>query len=197
MKYMVHCMVEYWLSKWHSVSVSWFQYKVVCKILRITDFYFILQLCSCILKLLTCSHRFQIVVEHLKTVITWILCPPAFLCTVSLKYLTVWKLVLFSYCSMKELQTLKICVWKNRNIFIGQNENYLFCGDVYQYRNLAAFKDLVFWQGLSILKATEIRLAMSFYVSYTGTWDSNSVVFKLFCAFVFWAVLRIESQNVL
>jgi hypothetical protein len=96
MKYMVHCMVEYWLSKWHSMSVSWFQYKVVCKIL---------QLYSCILKLLTCSHRFQIVVEHLKTVITWILCPLAFLCSVSVKYLTVWKLVLFSYC--------KNSVWKN------------------------------------------------------------------------------------
>jgi len=162
MKYIVHCMVEYWLSKWHSISVSWFQCKVVCKILRITDFYFILQLCSCILKLLTCSHRFQIVVEHLKTVITWILCPRAFLCSVSVKYLTVWKLVLFSYCKNSVWKNYKLWKFVFEIIETGQNENYLFCGNVYRYKYLAAFKDLVFWQGLSILKAIGIRLAMSF-----------------------------------
>ena len=122
MKYMVHCMVEYWLSKWHSISISWFQYKVVCKILRITDFYFMLQLYSCILKLLTCSHRFQIVVEHFKSVITWIICPPVFLCSVSVKYLTVWKLVLFSCCKNSVWKNYKLWkfVFENRNIFISQ-----------------------------------------------------------------------------
>jgi hypothetical protein len=57
---------------------------------------------------------------------------------------------------MKKLQTLKICVWKHRNIFIGQNEKYLFCGNVYRYRNFAAFKDLFsdkgfpFWKQLGL-----------------------------------------------
>jgi hypothetical protein len=170
MKYMVHCMVEYWLFKWHGISVSWFQYKVLCKILRITDFYFILQLCSCILKLLTCSHKFQIVVEHLKTVITWILCPPAFLCSVSVKYLTVWKLVLFSYC--------KNSVWKNYKLWKFVFENIETLAKMKIIYFVVMFIDTSTWQlwkiwfsdkSFPFWKQLGLGWPCHLYASYTGT----------------------------
>lgn len=76
-------------------------------------------------------------------------------------------------------------MFENRNIFIGQNENYLFCGVVYRYRNLT---DLKIWfsdKDFPCLKQLGFGWPRHVYVSYTDTYDSNSMVFKLFCTFVF------------